>query len=106
MACSHNFLPVAASKQKTRKRTSSGFLPAMAVQNTRPAATVGEPMPSPSFADQRTLFGHENSAGKCCLDRQTPVQLGPRNCGQSSACKPEPANPNKTTNNRVRVVIC
>jgi hypothetical protein len=57
----------------------------MAVVNTRPAATTGEPIPSPSTADQRTFFVAENSTGNAFLDVETPEQFGPRNCGQSSA---------------------
>src|SRR4029079_11434948 len=56
-----------------------------AVLNTRPPATTGEPMPSPIAADQRTFFVAENVSGNAFLDREIPVQFGPRNWGQSSA---------------------
>src|SRR5690242_13774439 len=84
-SCCHSFFPVPASKAYT---TSFGSLPlrsAIPVLNTRPAATTGEPMPSPSTADQRTFFVAENSRGSAFFEVETPEQFGPRNCGQSSA---------------------
>src|SRR5262249_57617710 len=81
----HSFLPASASKQNTTSRCSPAFFPAIAVQNTRPAATVGEPMPSPSSFDQRTFFVREKCSGSDFFEDETPLQLGPRNCGQSSA---------------------
>src|SRR5690348_14226569 len=64
----------------------------MAVVKTRPAATAGEPMPSPRSADQRTFCVAENFKGSRLVDVEMPVQLGPRNWGQSSAAaRPAPA---------------
>src|SRR3954449_10468172 len=85
ISCCHNFFPVSASNAYT---TSLGSLPLgvdIPVLNTRPAATTGEPTPSPSTADQRTFFVAENSVGNAFFDGEMPVQFGPRNCGQSSA---------------------
>ena len=56
---------------------------------TRPAATTGQPIPSPSFSDQRTFFSVENSTGNGFDDSAMPPLLGPRNCGQSSATDSE-----------------
>src|SRR5579872_2865169 len=90
MSCCHSFLPVPASKANT---CNFGFLPLGAdipVQNTRPAATTGEPMPSPSTADQRTFLVGEKVSGKVFFEVETPEQLEPRNCGQSSAVSRPP----------------
>ena len=57
----------------------------MPVVKTRPAATVAEPMPSPASADQATFSVGENCVGSGFFDVETPLQFGPRNCGQSSA---------------------
>src|SRR5262245_25660919 len=86
ISCCQSFLPESASKQSTRSRCWD-FSPseAIAVQKTRPAATAGELIPSPSSADQRTFLVRENSCGSGFFEVETPVQLGPRNCGQSSA---------------------
>ena len=62
----------------------------MAVVKTRPATTAGEQIPSPTSADQRTFFVGENSTGSDFFEVATPVQFGPRHCGQSSASA-EPA---------------
>src|SRR5262249_13587717 len=107
----HNFLPVSASKQNTTRRCSPAFFPsplpspprgegkgegAIAVQNTRPAATTGEPMPSPSSADQRTFLVREKCNGIGFFDDDTPLQFGPRNCGQSSAGSRPVSNKSRT----------
>ena len=76
----HITLPLAASKLKTVDFCS----PVMAVVNTRPFFTMGEPMPSPSFARQAILFSAEKLSGTP-LPEETPLALLPRNCGQSSA---------------------
>jgi hypothetical protein len=57
----------------------------MAVVNKRPATIVGEQIPSPTSADQRTFFVGEKSTGSGFFEVVTPVQLRPRHCGQSSA---------------------
>src|SRR5438552_1455882 len=85
IAFCHNFLPLSASKQYTSSFCSPAFLPTAAVLNTRPAATVGEEMPSPSTFNQRTFLALENSTGSGLVEVETPLQFGPRYCGQSSA---------------------
>jgi len=56
----------------------------MAVVNTRPSATTGEAMLSSKLADQRTFSVLENFVGNGNDEVETPLALGPRNCGQSS----------------------
>src|SRR6516164_6326230 len=85
ISCCHNFLPVSPSNAWTSSFCTFSFGSVIDVANTRPAATAGEPMPSPSIADQRTFFLEENIVGNACFEEETPVQFGPRNCGQSSA---------------------
>src|SRR5438105_1432935 len=97
IACSHSFVPVSASKAYTRSFCSPALGSDIAVLNTRPAATAGEPTPSPSTADQRTFFVAENSAGSAFFDPETPEQFGPRNCGQSSAASLPPAKSKPAT---------
>ena len=78
--CSQINCPEAASKQYMLKRFDS----AMAVIKRRPLATTGDDIPSPSLTDHRTFFSCENSTGNGSFEEETPLQLGPRNCGQSS----------------------
>jgi hypothetical protein len=42
-------------------------------------------MPSPSCADHFTFSVVENLAGNFILEVETPLEFGPRHCGQSSA---------------------
>ncbi len=71
---SHCFSPVAASKQKTTNLLP-GFSPSMAVVNNRPATIVGEQIPSPTSADQRTFFVGENSTGSRFFEVVTPLHF-------------------------------
>ena len=66
-------------------RECEGVGAVIEVANTRPAATTGQPMPSPSFTDHLQFSLAEKFAGNGAVDVEMPVQLGPRNCGQSSA---------------------
>ena len=66
-------------------RTPSFCSPVMAVQKTLPPAMMGEPIPSPSLADQRKFSVTENFVGSGLSDLETPLEFSPRNWGQSSA---------------------
>ena len=46
---------------------------------------IGQPTPSPISDDQSTFLVGENSAGMAAFEVEIPLQLGPRNCAQSSA---------------------
>src|SRR5262245_22300404 len=80
----HSSRPVAMSNAN-RLTISSAVI---ALAKTRPAATTGLPMPSPSLAVQRTFLVVENVVGSGWRDAEIPEQLGPRNWGQSSAKAP------------------
>src|SRR5437870_3218687 len=72
-------LPVWASKAST----ASSFLPAnFAWMKTRPSATTGELLPSPTGCRQRTFGGAFHGA---TLSELELSRFGPSHCGQSAA---------------------
>src|SRR5262249_28294860 len=87
---SHAVLPVLASRQsasRARSLVALSLIGTAVVRYTRPLTTTGDDQPLPgSSCFQATFFVGSHSVGKE-PDGTRPWPVGPRNSGQSSACR-------------------